>query len=73
MARADREQPELMSKPAACRRAGIGARQLAVAIEGGDVPQFKIGGWPRVRWRDVVAWIESTRVPPSALTDSSLP
>ena len=61
--RTSAEQPELMSKPAACRRAGIGARQLDRAIASGDVPKFLIGGWPRVRWRDVVRWIESQRVP----------
>jgi len=64
-ARTTREWPELMSKPAACRRAGIGPRQLDRAIAHGEVPVFMIGGWPRVRWREVVAWIESNRVRPT--------
>ena len=59
------EPPELMSKPAAARRAGVGCRQLDRAVKVGSVPVFQIGGWPRVRWRDVLRWIESQRVPPT--------
>ena len=40
---------------------GIGIRQLPRAIASGKLPVFDIGGSPRVRWSDVLAWIESTK------------
>ncbi len=47
--------------PEAARRGGFGGRQLRRAIDRGELRVFDIGGWPRVRWSDVVAWVESKR------------
>ena len=57
----DSEPDALITLPAAARRLGIGRRQLKRAVHGGELPLFRIGGWPRVRWRDVLAWIEGRR------------
>ena len=51
------DTPELMTLPSAARRAGVGLRQLRRARDRGDLPVFLVGGWPRVRWRDVITWI----------------
>ena len=51
----------LITKPEAARRAGVGLRQIRTACERGEIPEFLIGGWPRVFWPDVIAWIESKR------------
>ncbi len=61
MDRAEKATPEYLTLPAAARRAGIGLRQLRRARELGLIEVFWVGGWPRVRWRSVVAWIESQR------------
>jgi hypothetical protein len=29
----------------------------------GELPVYVVGAWPRLRWRDVVRWIEKQRVP----------
>ena len=42
-------------------RRGLSMRQLRRARERGELAIYLIGGWPRVRWVDVVAWIESRR------------
>ena len=55
--------PELLTLPTAAREAGIGVRQLRRAAAQGKVPVFLIGGWSRVRWPDVLRWIERQRVP----------
>jgi len=47
--------------PEAQRRTGLGRRQFEKAIRRGDLGVFDIGDWPRVRWRDVLAWLDSTR------------
>ena len=63
-ARAARQTiPELITIPAAAHMAGIGVRQLRNATAAGQIPVFGIGRWPRVRWRDVVRWIDDQRVP----------
>ena len=49
--------------PTAARWSGLGLRQLRRAIETGELPVFDIGGWPRVRWRDVEHWCEAQRRP----------
>ena len=54
---------ELLTKNGACRRAGIGNRQLDRPIASGEIPVYQIGGWRRVRWTDVARWIEKQRVP----------
>ena len=56
------ETPEFLTLPAAARRAGVGVRQLRRARDRGDLPVFVVGGWPRVRWRDVIAWITRQRL-----------
>ena len=56
-------QPELLTLPAAARRAGVGVRQLRRAAKRGELPIYSVGTWPRVRWRDVLRWIGGQRVP----------
>ena len=53
--------PEFLTRPAAARQAGIGLRPLRKATESGEVPLYQIGTWPRVRWREVLDWIERQR------------
>ena len=58
------EQPqtvELLSVPEAARRVGVGLRQLKRGIDSGQLPVYDVGGWPRVRWREVLTWIETRR------------
>jgi hypothetical protein len=57
------DRPELLTLPIAAREAGVGVRQLRRAVAQGKVPVFLIGRWSRVRWRDVLRWIERQRVP----------
>ena len=47
--------------PEASRQTGIGLRQFRRAVESGRLQVFDIGSWPRLRWNDVLAWIEGTR------------
>ena len=54
--------PELFTIPAAARQAGIGVRLLRRAVKHGDIPQYAVGAWPRVYWRDVLSWIAAQRV-----------
>ncbi len=55
--------PELITIPFAARKAGIGVRHLRKATARGEITTFQIGAWPRVRWPDVLAWIERQRAP----------
>jgi hypothetical protein len=55
------DSPELLTLPTAARRAGVGLRQLWRARHRGELSVYLIGGWPRVRWTDVLAWIERQR------------
>ena len=55
------EQPEYLTIPKAMRRTGLSRRQFDMAIEEGSIPLYDIGAWPRLRWADVIEWIESTR------------
>ena len=57
------ESAEFVTVPEATRRSGIGRRQFLGAIGHGDLEVFDVGGWPRVRWRDVLAWVESKQRP----------
>jgi hypothetical protein len=34
--------------------------QFRRAIESGELAVFDVGRWPRLRWSEVVGWIEST-------------
>jgi hypothetical protein len=64
MPRIDSKQtPEFVSIPKASRLSGIGLPQFRRAITAGDLDAFEVGGWRRVRWRSVIAWIEAQRVP----------
>lgn len=54
---------ELCTIPEAARRSGLGLRQLRRAIQSEEVSVYQIGGWPRLRWSDVLAWVESRRRP----------
>ena len=53
--------PVLVTKPEAARRAGVGLRQIRRAVAAGEIPEFSVGSWPRVRWCDVEAWIARRR------------
>lgn len=53
---------ELVTLPQAARRAGVGVRQLRRACKAGGLQLYQVGGWPRVRWREVLGWIETCRV-----------
>ena len=54
--------PELLTIPEAARRLGVGARQLRRAVKRGELSVYQVGGWPRVRWRDVDQWVTRQRV-----------
>ena len=58
--------PELLTLPRAARRAGLGTRQLRRATVLGELATYQVGKWPRVRWHDVVRWINAQRVPPTS-------
>lgn len=51
----------------AARRLGIGDRQLRRAVRTGQIPTYRIGGWPRLRWSDVLAWVNAHRTYPGAV------
>ena len=53
--------PELITLPEAQRRTGLGRRQFRRAEIQGELPVYRVGGWPRVRWVDVLDWIEAHR------------
>ena len=67
MAHGPRKGPELITLPRAARRVGVGIRELRRTCARGKLkfyrPSDKERGWPRVRWIDVLGWIETTRVP----------
>ena len=68
----DRGRPnEFVTVPEAARRTGIGLRQFKRAIDDGEIALFEFGSWPRVRWADVLGWIERQRVRRSANNDSN--
>ena len=57
------QEPEVLTIPRAAKRVGVGVRQLREAIRLGELPAFRIGAWPRVRWIDVIRWICAQRIP----------
>ena len=61
MQRTGPDQAEFITIPEAQRRTGIGRRQFRRAITDGALAAYDIGGWPRVRWSEVLAWVEGTR------------
>jgi len=51
----------------AARRARVDPRVLRRAIARGELPATKLGErWLRVEWADVLAWLRSRRVRPTA-------
>jgi excisionase family DNA binding protein len=56
-----RDTDEYVTIPEAQRRTGIGRRQFTKALKSGDLGVYDLGSWPRVRWADVLAWIERKR------------
>ena len=61
-----RDPELLLTIPGASRRVGVGVRQLRRAVKSGGLPVYQIGGWPRVRWGDVIRWVLSQRVAPTS-------
>ena len=59
---ADSPQHEYVTVGEAHRRTGLGRRQFTRAIARGQLEVFDVG-WPRVRWSDVLVWIERQRRP----------
>jgi predicted DNA-binding transcriptional regulator AlpA len=57
------ESERLITLREAARRSGLSLRQLYGARNRRELATYHIGGWPRVRWSDVVSWIESRRRP----------
>ena len=52
-------RPEsLVTEPEAARRLNVGVRQIRRA----PLPRFRVGGWVRVRWGDVLEWIDGQRI-----------
>jgi len=47
--------------PQVQRRTGISRRQINRAIRAGEIDVYSIGQWPRLRWADVLVWIEAQR------------
>ena len=58
-----RASTEFVTIPEAQRRTGLGVRQLRRGVADSTLAVYDVGGWPRLRWREVLAWIESTRRP----------
>ena len=57
---------ELLTLPGAARRAGIGVRHVRRAVADGDLPIYRVGSWPRVRWCEVVRWIDGLQASATA-------
>ena len=53
----------LVTVPEAARRTGLGLRQFRRAIADGTLDVFDVGGWPRIKWQDVLSFIEAHRRP----------
>lgn len=49
---------ELVTRREAARRLHVGLRQIQRGISDGELPVIAIGAWPRVRWSDVLRWLE---------------
>ena len=56
-------EPEFCTIPSAACRLGVGVKQLRRACAAGEIRQFSVGSWPRVRISEVRRWIEAQRVP----------
>ena len=49
---------ELLTLPTAAKRVGVGLRQLRRARDHGELRTYLVGGWTRVRWQDVLRWLD---------------
>lgn len=63
------EALELLTIPAVCRRLRM-HRPIQRALRDGEIPVYQVGGWRRVRWGDVVAWLEARRARPTPHAES---
>ncbi len=52
----------LLTLPGARRESGLSLRQIRRGSADGELPVYQIGGWARVRWGDLLDWIERKRV-----------
>ena len=52
---------ELVTIPDAAKRLSIGRKQVKRAVEDGELPVYDFGGWPRLKWAEVMGWVESKR------------
>jgi excisionase family DNA binding protein len=43
-----------MTLRTAAKRLGIGELPLRRAVRSGEIPTYAIGGWPRLRWSDLL-------------------
>ena len=50
-----------VTMPRAARETGIGLRQFRRAVEAGDLPVYDVGGWPRLKWEEITAWLDRRR------------
>jgi hypothetical protein len=57
------EVAEVLTFRRAAELSGVGVRLLRRAARSGELPLFQVGAWQRVRWRDVLCWLEAQRVP----------
>jgi excisionase family DNA binding protein len=55
------ESEQLITLREAARRIGLGLRQLDRACAHGELALYRVGGWRRVRWLDVEAWLNHQR------------
>ena len=54
------DSSQLITIPEVTRR-GVPPRPFRRAVRDGEIEVFDLGGWPRVRWPDVLAWIDKHR------------
>ena len=50
-----------VTMPRAARETGIGLRQFLRAVETGELPVYLIGGWRRLKWEEITAWLDRHR------------
>ena len=50
-----------VTMPRAARETGIGLRQFRRAVKTGDLPVYDVGGWPRLKWEEIAAWLDRRR------------
>jgi hypothetical protein len=57
-----------MTRPAASKLLGLGSRSRALygATERGELALYLVNGWPRVRFDEAMAWLQSCRSRPTA-------